>query len=266
MSIIKVKPNQKIKLAEIDPEDIGEFTDKNKAKKLLDKNIAQMVELQNVLYAEGKHALLIILQAMDAGGKDGTIRSIMSGVNPQGVQVTSFKAPTPEDLAHDFLWRVHKAVPPRGMIGIFNRSHYEDVLIVRVRNLVPKQMWQKRFEHINHFEQLLVDSGVTILKFYLHISKKEQKERLQARISEPNKRWKFNPSDLDTRTQWNDYMQAFEDVFEKCSPKDAPWYIVPANKKWYRNLVISETIVETLKGLDMQYPAPVEGLDKIVIE
>lgn len=266
MSIIKVKPDQKIKLAEIDPEDTGEFTDKIKAKKLLNKNVERMAELQNVLYAEGKHALLIILQAMDAGGKDGTIRSIMSGVNPQGVQVTSFKSPTPEDLAHDFLWRVHKAVPPRGMIGIFNRSHYEDVLIVRVRNLVSKQVWHKRYQHINHFEQLLADNGVTILKFYLHISKDEQKERLQARLAEPDKRWKFNPTDLDTRVQWDDYMHAFEDVFEKCSPTYAPWHIVPANKKWYRNLVISQTIVETLEGLEMKYPDPVAGLDKIVIE
>lgn len=266
MPIIKVKPDHKIKLADVDPENAGEFTDKNKAKKLLAKNIERMTELQNVLYAEGKHALLIILQAMDAGGKDGTIRSIMSGVNPQGVQVTSFKAPTPEDLAHDFLWRVHKAVPPRGMIGVFNRSHYEDVLIVRVRNLVPKQVWQKRYEHINHFEQLLTDNGVTILKFYLHISKDEQKERLQARLDEPDKRWKFNPTDLDTRDQWDDYLHAFEDVFEKCSPKYAPWYIVPANKKWYRNLVISQTIVETLEGLAMKYPEPATGLDKIVIE
>lgn len=266
MSIIKVKPDQKIKLAEVNPEDTGEFTDKNKAKKLLNKNIERMAELQNVLYAEGKHALLIILQAMDAGGKDGTIRSIMSGVNPQGVYVTSFKSPTPEDLAHDFLWRVHKAVPPRGMIGIFNRSHYEDVLIVRVRNLVPKQVWQKRYDHINHFEQLLTDNGVAILKFYLHISKDEQKERLQARLDEPDKRWKFNPTDLDTRVQWDDYLHAFEDVFEKCSPRHAPWHIVPANKKWYRNLVISQTIVETLEGLDMKYPDPVANLDKIVIE
>jgi PPK2 family polyphosphate:nucleotide phosphotransferase len=266
MPIIKVEPKQKIKLAKIDPADTGNVSDKNKAKKLLDKNVARMAELQNVLYAEGKHALLIILQAMDAGGKDGTIRSIMSGINPQGVQVTSFKAPTPEELAHDFLWRVHQAVPPRGMIGIFNRSHYEDVLIVRVRNLIPKQIWQKRFEQINHFEQLLGENGVTILKFYLHISKEEQKERLQARLDEPDKRWKFNPTDLDSRAQWNDYMAAFEDVFEKCSSKEAPWYIVPANKKWYRNLVISQTIVETMEALKMNYPPAAEGLDKIVIE
>jgi PPK2 family polyphosphate:nucleotide phosphotransferase len=266
MPILKVKPQQKIKLAEIDPEDTGELKDKAKAEKLLAQNIKRMAALQNVLYAEGKHALLIILQAMDAGGKDGTIRKVMSGMNPQGVQVTSFKGPTAEDLAHDFLWRIHKAAPPRGMIGVFNRSHYEDVLIVRVRKLVPKNVWRTRYDHINHFEQLLADNGVTILKFYLHISKEEQKERLLARLHEPDKRWKFNPTDLDSRAQWDDYMQAFEDVFEKCSTQAAPWYIVPANKKWYRNVVISETIVQTMEGLQMKYPEPLADLDKVVIE
>ncbi len=265
MSLVKVKPGQKIKLAEIDPADTANLA-KDAAKTILTKNVERMAKLQEVLYAEGKHTLLIVLQAMDAGGKDGTIRSIMSGVNPQGVTVTSFKAPTAEELAHDFLWRVHQAVPGRGMIGIFNRSHYEDVLIVRVKNLVPKKVWQTRFEHINNFEQLLVDSGVTILKFYLHISKEEQKERLQARLDEPDKRWKFNPGDLAERARWDDYMQAFEDVFEKCSTKAAPWYIVPADKKWYRNVLISETIVNTLEGLEMKYPEPAEGLDNIVIE
>lgn len=266
MPIIKVNSNQKIKLADIDPNDTGELANKAQAKKLLAQNIKRMAELQNVLYAEGKHALLIILQAMDAGGKDGTIRKIMSGINPQGVQVTSFKRPTERELAHDFLWRIHQAVPPRGMLGIFNRSHYEDVLIVRVRNLVPKLVWQMRYDHINCFEQLLADNGVTILKFYLHISKEEQKERLLARLNEPNKRWKFNPTDLDSRARWDDYMQAFEDVFEKCSTQAAPWYIVSANKKWYRNVVISDTIVKTLEGLDMKYPEPAKGLDKLVIE
>lgn len=264
MPIVKVKPNQKIELAGIDPEDTGKLT-KTEANDMLAQNRERLAALQEVLYAEGKHTLLIVLQAMDAGGKDGTIRSIMSGVNPQGVAVTSFKAPTSLEMAHDFLWRVHQAVPPRGMIGIFNRSHYEDVLIARVKNLVPKKVWQARYEHINNFEQLLLDNGVTLLKFYLHISKDEQKERLQARLDEPDKRWKFNPGDLGERDRWDDYMQAFEAVFEKCSPKAAPWYIVPANKKWYRNVLISETIVKALESLDMKYPEPAEGLDKIVI-
>jgi PPK2 family polyphosphate:nucleotide phosphotransferase len=265
MPIIKIKPNQKVKLAEIDPGDTGGLK-KQAAKGILAKNIERLTELQEVLYAEGKHALLVVLQAMDAGGKDGTIRSIMSGVNPQGVSVTSFKAPTVEELAHDFLWRIHQPVPPRGMIGIFNRSHYEDVLVVRVKSLVPKAIWQTRYDHINNFEQLLVDSGVTILKFYLHISKEEQKKRLQARLDQPEKRWKFNPADLGERERWDDYMQAFEDVFEKCSTKVAPWYIVPANKKWYRNVVISETIIKTLESLEMKFPEPAVDLDKIVIK
>lgn len=266
MSIVKVKPGQKVKLADIDPNNTGKFKHKKEAKAALSQNIKRMAELQNILYAENKHALLIVLQAMDAGGKDGTIRSIMSGVNPQGVRVTSFKKPTDEELAHDFLWRVHKVAPRKGMIGIFNRSHYEDVLVVRVRNLVPPAVWKKRYEHINNFERLLADSGVTILKFYLHISKEEQKERFQARLEQPHKRWKFNPADLDERDLWDDYMQAFETVFERCSTDVAPWYIVPANKKWYRNLVISETIVQTLEGLNLAYPQPAEDLDNIVIE
>ena len=266
MSIFTVKPRQNIKLTDIDPDDTGKFKQKDEAKELLEQNIERMAELQNILYAEGKHALLIVLQALDAGGKDGTIRSIMSGVNPQGVRVTSFKRPTEEELAHDFLWRIHKAVPRRGMIGIFNRSHYEDVLVVRVHNLVPESVWQKRYEHINNFERLLADNGITILKFYLHISKEEQKERLQARLDQPHKRWKFDPRDLDERALWNDYWDAFETAFINCSTDIAPWHIVPANNKWYRNLVISEKIVETLEGLNLKYPEPPAGLDGIVIK
>ena len=266
MTIHKLKAGQKIKLQEIDADDTGKFRNKQEVQQLLARNIERMAELQHMLYAQGRHALLIVLQAMDAGGKDGTIRRIMSGVNPQGVQVTSFKVPTEEERSHDFLWRIHQAAPTRGMIGIFNRSHYEDVLIVRVHNLVPKSVWQTRYEHINHFEKLLADTGVTILKFYLHISKDEQKERFEARLQQPHKRWKFNPGDLKERDRWDEYMQAFEVAFEKCSTNYAPWHIVPANKKWYRNLVISETIVKTLEELSLTYPDPVEGLDEIVIE
>lgn len=266
MPIVKVKSGQKIRLKDIDPDDTGKLKDKTEANGLLDQNIERMAELQNILYAEGRHALLIVLQAMDAGGKDGTIRKIMSGINPQGVHVTSFKKPTAEELSHDFLWRIHQVVPPRGMIGIFNRSHYEDVLVVRVNDLVPRRVWQKRYEHINNFERLLTDSGVTILKFYLHISKEEQKERFLARLEQPHKRWKFDPADLPERALWDDYMQAFENVFEQCSPKEAPWYIVPANKKWYRNVAISEVILKTLIGLELEYPEPAAGLDDIVIE
>lgn len=266
MAILQVQPGQRLKLADIDPEDTGSLADKNEAEARLAKNVERMAELQNILYAENKRALLIILQAMDAGGKDGTIRKIMSGVNPQGVRVTSFKQPTEEELAHDFLWRVHQAVPGRGMIGIFNRSHYEDVLVVRVRNLAPREVWQARYEHINNFERLLTDNGVVILKFYLHISKEEQKQRFLDRLQEPHKRWKFNPADLAERALWEEYMQAFEDVFEKCSTRTAPWYIVPANKKWYRNAAVSEVIANTMEGWHMRYPEPAAGLDQLVIE
>lgn len=266
MPIVEVKPGEKIKLKDVDPADTGQFKQKKEIEELVAQNIERLAELQNILYAENKHALLIILQAMDAGGKDGAIRSIMSGVNPQGVQVTSFKKPTEEELAHDFLWRIHQEVPPQGMIGIFNRSHYEDVLVVRVHNLVPKSVWEKRYDQINDFERLLTDNGVTILKFYLHISKDEQKKRLEARLNQPHKRWKFNPADLAERVRWDDYMQAFETAFNRCSTAYAPWYIVPANKKWYRNLVISQKIVQTLEGLKLKYPEPAANLDDIVIE
>jgi PPK2 family polyphosphate:nucleotide phosphotransferase len=225
-----------------------------------------MAELQELMFAEGKHSLLIVLQAMDAGGKDSTIRRVMEAFNPQGCHVIGFKAPTELELDHDFLWRIHQHTPSRGHVSIFNRSHYEDVLIVRVEELVPEAVWRARYDHINNFERLLADSGVTILKFYLHISKDEQKQRFQERLDRPEKNWKFNPGDLDTRAQWDDYMAAFEDVFNKCNHPWAPWYIVPANKKWYRNLVISTAIVEALEKLDMQYPAAPEGLDKIVID
>jgi PPK2 family polyphosphate:nucleotide phosphotransferase len=259
------EPGQRVHLADYDPSYKGDYPDKHSAKDQLKSNRDRLRELQRVLWAEGKHALLIILQAMDAGGKDGTVRHVMRGVNPQGVQVTSFKVPTPEELAHDFLWRIHRQTPARGYIGIFNRSHYEDVLIVRVENLVPPEVWGARYDHINNFERLLADSGVTILKFYLHISKDEQKERFEDRLHEPEKNWKFSRGDLVVREKWDQYMAAYEDALTRCNTEYAPWHIVPANRKWYRNLVISNTIIEALEGLDMQYPAPEPDLDQIVI-
>jgi PPK2 family polyphosphate:nucleotide phosphotransferase len=218
-----------------------------------------------VLWAEGKHSLLIVLQAMDAGGKDGTIKHVMRGVNPQGCQVTSFKVPTEEELDHDFLWRIHKATPRRGYIGIFNRSHYEDVLVVRVHNLVPETVWRQRYEQINQFEKLLADTGTTILKFFLYISKEEQKERFEARLRDPAKNWKFSMGDVKERNLWDDYMAAFEEVLSRCSMPWAPWFVIPANRKWYRNLVVSQTIIEALEKLDMRYPPPLSGADKISI-
>lgn len=263
---IQIPPGEKIRLADFDPDHTGNYKDKDEAKAETEKNIARMAELQEILYAQGKHALLIILQAMDAAGKDGTIKQVMSGVNPQGCVVTSFKAPTPRELAHDFLWRVHQHAPPKGYLGIFNRSHYEDVLIVRVHNLVPEKIWRERYAHINHFEKLLADHGVTILKFFLHISKEEQKARMEKRIADKTKNWKFNAADLKERALWDDYMHAYDDAINKCNTPWAPWHIIPANKKWYRNLVISARIVEALESLDLRYPPAPEGIEKVRIE
>jgi len=262
---IQIPSGEKIRLKDFDPDDTGKYEDKDEAKTETEKNIDRLAELQGVLYAEGKHALLIILQAMDAAGKDGTIKQVMSGVNPQGCLVTSFKAPTPLELAHDFLWRVHQHAPPKGYLGIFNRSHYEDVLIVRVHNLAPEKVWRGRYDQINDFERLLADNGVTILKFFLHISKDEQKERLEKRLADKSKNWKFNPGDLKERDLWDEYMEAYEDAINKCNTPWAPWHVVPANKKWYRNLVISERIVEALENLDLKYPPAPEGIETVVI-
>jgi PPK2 family polyphosphate:nucleotide phosphotransferase len=203
---------------------------------------------------------------LDTGGKDGAIRRVFDGVNPAGVRVASFKAPTAEELDHDFLWRIHKETPAKGELVIFNRSHYEDVLVVRVHDIVPPDVWKKRFDQINEFEQTLAENGTTILKFYLHIDKDEQKERLQARLDDPNKRWKFRLGDLQERKLWTEYMHAYEDVLSKTSTDQAPWYIVPANRKWFRDLVISSALVDTLAGLDMKYPESEENLDGVVVE
>ncbi len=258
------KPGTKIKLKEFDPSDKGGL-ERESASAILSELHRQLRTLQEMLYAQGEQSLLIVLQAMDAGGKDGTIKRVFQGVNPQGVQVSSFKAPSKEELAHDFLWRIHHHTPPKGYIGIFNRSHYEDVLIVRVNELVPKSIWQARYDHINNFEKLLADNGTRIIKFYLHIDKAEQKERFQTRLERPDKQWKFSTGDLPVREQWDDYMAAYEDVLTKCNTNYAPWYIVPANRKWYRNIIITQTIVETLEDMNLAYPDPEEGLESLVI-
>ncbi len=259
-----VTPGEPIRLADYDPNDTAEY-DKDSAKKVLKRNTKRLLELQEVLWAEGKHAVLIVLQGMDASGKDGTIEHVFHGVNPQGCHVTGFKVPTKEELEHDFLWRIHMAAPRRGMIGIFNRSQYEDVLVVRVENLAPEEVWSKRYEQINHFEKLLADTGTVILKFYLHISKDEQKERFEARRQDSNKMWKFSEEDVAKRRLWEDYMAAYEDAINRCSTPWAPWTIVPANRKWYRNLVVSQALVDALEGLDLQYPPPEPGIDEIEI-
>jgi len=256
MDQYRVKPGQQINLNEWNPNDKSALPEGKKAgRKRLKELNAELEELQERLFAEGKHKILIVLQAMDAGGKDGTVRHVFEGVNPQGVRVTSFKKPSAIELAHDYLWRVHQNVPGKGEIGIFNRSHYEDVLVVRVNSLAPEAVWSKRFAHIVAFENMLADEGTTILKFFLHISLDEQKARLQTRLDEPHKHWKFNPGDLEQRKLWPDYMKAYEEVLSRTSTERAPWYIVPANRKWYRNLVIGQVIVDALNGLDIQYPA-----------
>jgi PPK2 family polyphosphate:nucleotide phosphotransferase len=260
-----VSPGTQVALAEHDPGYSGDYQRKSETKAELQRNVERLRALQEVLWAEGKHALLIVLQAMDAGGKDGTIKHVMRGVNPQGCQVTSFKVPTEEELDHDYLWRIHKAAPRRGYIGIFNRSHYEDVLVVRVHGLVPEEVWQQRYEQINQFEKLLADTGTTILKFFLYISKEEQKERFEARLRDPRKNWKFSMGDVEERGRWDEYMQAYEDALSRCSTPWAPWHIIPANRKWYRNLAVSQVIVDALERLEMRYPPSLPDADKIIV-
>ena len=267
MNKFLVEPGKKFKLAEWDPSDTGGVTGgKEEARLEISTLNKKLEELQELLYAEHKHKVLVILQAMDTGGKDGAIRHVFEGVNAQGTRVANFKEPTGEELDHDFLWRVHKQVPAKGEIVIFNRSHYEEVLIVRVHRLVPQEVWSKRYDQINDFEQLLVETGTTILKFYLHIDKDEQKERLEARLEDPKKHWKFRKDDLQERKLWDEYMHAYEDALSKTSTKVAPWYIVPANHKWYRDLVISKILVDTLEGLNMKFPEPEENLEGVVVE
>jgi len=258
--------NKKITLDDIDTRDKSCFPERDEAERSTAVDIARIDELQDMLYAEGKHALLIVLQATDTGGKDSTVRKVFGPIDPLGVRVTSFKAPSSKELSHDYLWRVHQAVPPKGMIGIFNRSHYEDVLIGRVRELAPKKIINQRYDQINAFERHLVQNDVTILKFYLHISKKEQKERLQARLDDPTKHWKFNPGDLKERLLWDDYREAYEIALSRCSTPEAPWFVIPADRKWYRNAVISRIIRGTLEDLNLQYPKAAPGLDEIEID
>ncbi len=253
---LMVKPGSKVNLARFDPDNTLGYEHDEKTEAKLATTLKRLDRLQYVLYATKKKALLVVLQAMDAGGKDGTIRHVMTGVNPQGCRVTSFKQPTPEELAHDFLWRIHAAVPARGMLGIFNRSHYEDVLVVRVHGLVPKKVWKARYDQINEFEQFLDDNGVKILKFFLHISKDEQKKRFEERLTDPRKYWKFGAADLKERELWDQYQEAYEAALERCSTKSAPWFVIPANHKWFRNLAVSRIVLETMEEFDMQMPAP----------
>jgi len=244
----------------------GDYKDKDEAVDDLKKNLERMAELQDVLYAQNVHALLIVIQAMDAAGKDSVIKHVMTGINPQGCRVTSFKQPSAEELDHDFLWRSQVALPGRGMIGIFNRSHYESVLVERVKDIAPKKVWSKRYEQINQFEAMLASENTLIVKFYLNISKAEQAKRLQARLDDKRKNWKFNPGDLEERGRWGEYMKAFDDALERCSTPEAPWYVIPSNKKWFRNWAISDIIVREMKKLPLEFPKPIEGIEKYKIK
>ncbi len=262
----RVEPGQKITLAKRDPDDTAGLPDKKAARKRMKQNLKRLSELQYLLYAENKRSVLVVLQAMDAGGKDGTIRHVMGPLNPQSCKVISFKTPNEEELAHDFLWRIHRAAPRKGEIRIFNRSHYEDVLIVRVHNLVPKSVWSKRYDQINAFETILAENDTHILKFYLHISKDEQYERLKARLDDPTKHWKASAGDFAERKYWPDYVAAYEAALSKCSTKHAPWFVIPANKKWFRNFAISQILVEHLSKLRMKFPKPTADLSNIELE
>ncbi|MDH4236055.1 MAG: polyphosphate kinase 2 family protein [Nitrospira sp.] len=265
MKRYRIPQGSKVQLDKMDPDDTGDYkkTDRGKeqVKAITSELTGRLGELQERLYANGERSVLVVLQGMDTSGKDGTIRSVMSGVNPQGCRVASFKAPSDRERAHDFLWRVHHEAPPKGHIGIFNRSHYEDVLITRVHGWVSERAAMQRFKRIREFEELLYENGTTILKFFLHISKDEQKERLEERIRDPEKRWKFNEGDVEERKRWADYMRAFEAMLGATSTSHAPWYVVPANRKWYRNLVVATTIVEAMNDLKLKRPPEPKGVD-----
>ena len=264
-SRLLIEPGSDVSLSDHDPAATFGWKQNGDLDRKLRKNLARIDELQYVLYAENKRALLLVLQGMDASGKDGVIRHVMSGFNPQGCAVTSFKAPTHEEAEHDFLWRIHINIPRRGDVGIFNRSHYEDVLVVRVHEMVPRKVWSRRYEMINTFERHLADNDVVILKFFLNVSKKEQAKRLQARIDDPKRQWKFSPADLDERKLWSRYARAYEDVLCRCSSPWAPWYVIPSDRKWFRNLAVSEIIVETLESMKLKYPPPVAALPRLRI-
>ena len=265
-----VKPiiaTSKTRLADIDTRSTSGYAgDKPDTIAQLAMLNAQLVQLQNLLYAEHKYKVLVVLQAMDTGGKDGVIRKVFSGINPQGVRIANFKAPSAEELEHDYLWRIHKQVPAKGEIVVFNRSHYEDVLITRVHGWIDDATAARRMRQINDFEAALVEEGAIILKFFLHISKDEQKQRLQDRLDDPAKRWKFNFGDLAERKKWNDYQRVYEEAINATSSPHAPWYIVPADRKWVRDVYIASVLVETLNQLNMHYPAATAGLEKVVIE
>ena len=259
----KVAPGSKVRLKDIDPSFKGDHENNKAAAEETEHYQKKLRDLQDLLYAEGKHSLLICLQAMDTGGKDGTINHVLGAMNPQGCRVAEFKQPTAEELAHDFLWRAHRAAPARREVVIFNRSHYEDVLVVRVHNLVAEAIWSRRFDQINAFEKGLVANDTHILKFYLHISKEEQLKRFKDRLDDPAKQWKISEADYTERGFWDDYVAAYEDALSRCSTEHAPWFVIPANHKWFRNLAIGRIVVQQLESLQMKYPRPTVDIERI---
>lgn len=262
----QIREKQNVSYSAFRPDSTPGLNSKEEAIALLAQNTQKINDLQERLYAENKQALLVVLQAMDTGGKDGTIRAVFGPLNPQGVQVTNFKAPCGKELTHDYLWRVHQAVPPKGVIGIFNRSHYEDVLIARVRKLATKPVITLRYRQINDFELYLSENQVRIIKFHLCISKDEQRERLLSRLQTSEKNWKFSRADLAERALWDDYQDAYEQALKRCSHSFAPWYVIPANKKWYRNAVVSQIVLDTLQDINPRFPAAEANLDHVVID
>lgn len=261
---LRVGTNGKLDLSSLATNDDLGF-DRDSGATRLEENRERMETLHELLWASRAHGLLIVLQGMDTCGKDGTVRSVLSGLNPQGCNVTSFKVPTDEEAAHDYLWRVHRAVPPRGAIGVFNRSHYEEVLVTRIQGTVNKKLAKQRFAEINAFEQQLVANGIVVLKFFLHISRAEQKERLQARLEDPRKNWKFSTHDLEARAHWDDYQRYYQDMLRACSTPHAPWYVIPADRKWVRNIAVSQIIADTLGRLKMEWPKPEIDLTRVKI-
>jgi len=265
-SVVTTVDDGKFHIADVDPDETGKLHDKEVAQLKLSKMQERLGELQEVLYAQSKHAVLVVLQAIDTGGKDGTIRHVFGHLNPQGVRVSSFKAPSTEELAHDYLWRIHKEVPAKGMITVFNRSHYEDVLVVRVHDIITKKEAKLRYQHINDFERYLTDNNVHVIKILLHISRDEQKRRLESRLEDESKHWKFSTADTKERALWDRYMEEFENLVQHCSTTHSPWHVVPANHKWSRDVLVAQILLDKLESLHLQYPAPQPGLDKVKIE
>lgn len=263
--LLRVRPGQRFRLRDDAADRRFGWTEEQAAPELV-RMKARLGELQYQMYADGRHGLLVVLQAIDGGGKDSTIRHVASAFNPQGCTVTAFKAPSAEELRHDYLWRVHQRVPARGEVGIFNRSHYEDVLVVRVDSLAPKPVWQRRYEQINAFERQLAHADIRVVKIFLHISKDEQKRRFDQRLEDPRKHWKFDPADLRKRAQWDEYVRAFEDAFQRCSTAEAPWYVVPANRKWLRDLAVARILLDAFEAMPLKWPRPKYDPKKIRVE